>query len=224
MAKPKKKKKKEKYAPQQARSRASLDRLLKATREVLEEKGLDGATIPRIAARAGLSPGAVYRHFPDKDALLRRVALDLRERSLKSIREVFRPEMARRTSLNFLVEQLVSNILFGYRRYPGMLRALKQFVQSHPNAAFRDTIEELEVETMRKLADFLLTFRGEVKHPDPDMAMSFSVILMVCVLQEMVVLNYFPEPWKPLLPKGDEGLVRELSRVILSYLQADTGK
>jgi len=48
-------------APQQARSRESLRKLLKAAAEVLGQHGLDGATIPRIAAHAGLTPGAIYR-------------------------------------------------------------------------------------------------------------------------------------------------------------------
>jgi len=54
-------------APQQARSRESLRKLLKAAAEVLGQHGLEGATIPRIAQHAGLTPGAIYRRFPDKD-------------------------------------------------------------------------------------------------------------------------------------------------------------
>jgi hypothetical protein len=57
----KKEEMKKPIAAQQARSRESLGRLLKAAAEILQEEGLEGATIPRIVARAGLSPGAVYR-------------------------------------------------------------------------------------------------------------------------------------------------------------------
>ncbi|MFI5106681.1 MAG: TetR family transcriptional regulator, partial [Terriglobales bacterium] len=46
-------------APQQARSRESLRKLLKAAAEVLGQHGLEGATIPRIARHAGLTPGAI---------------------------------------------------------------------------------------------------------------------------------------------------------------------
>jgi AcrR family transcriptional regulator len=45
----------------QERSRKTRARLLRAATEVLDQEGLDGATIPRIAARAGLTPGAIYR-------------------------------------------------------------------------------------------------------------------------------------------------------------------
>ncbi|HUA23631.1 MAG TPA: TetR/AcrR family transcriptional regulator [Steroidobacteraceae bacterium] len=46
------------------------DRILSAARAVLEDDGLEGLTIRRVAQRAGLSPMALYRHFADKDALL----------------------------------------------------------------------------------------------------------------------------------------------------------
>jgi AcrR family transcriptional regulator len=46
------------------------DRILSAARAVLEDDGLDGLTIRRVAQRAELSPMALYRHFADKDALL----------------------------------------------------------------------------------------------------------------------------------------------------------
>ena len=57
----------------QQRSRETLDRLLDAAEAVLAEEGLEAATVPRIADRAGMSVGAVYRRFPDKDAVLRAV-------------------------------------------------------------------------------------------------------------------------------------------------------
>jgi hypothetical protein len=52
---------------------------LKAAAEVLGQHGVEGATIPRIAKHAGLTPGAVYRRFPDKDALLETVILGILE-------------------------------------------------------------------------------------------------------------------------------------------------
>lgn len=46
------------------------DRIIAAARAVLEREGLPGLTIRKVAARADLSPMALYRHFADKDALL----------------------------------------------------------------------------------------------------------------------------------------------------------
>jgi len=46
------------------------DRILSAAKTVLETEGLDGLTVRRVAREAKLSPMALYRHFPHKDALL----------------------------------------------------------------------------------------------------------------------------------------------------------
>ena len=58
--------------------RLSLDRrvsdILKAAREVVEEKGHEGVTMAEIAERADIVEGTVYRYFKNKDELLLRVA------------------------------------------------------------------------------------------------------------------------------------------------------
>src|SRR5688572_30085259 len=54
----------------QIRSRHSRERLIAAVECVVRELGPHGATVRRIAARAGVSVGTIYRRFPNKAALL----------------------------------------------------------------------------------------------------------------------------------------------------------
>ena len=49
--------------------------LLTAAIEVLRERGAPGLSLRECARRAGVSHAAPYRHFPDKDALLRAIAM-----------------------------------------------------------------------------------------------------------------------------------------------------
>lgn len=58
----------------QARSRATRERLLAAAEKVFAEKGYDGAKLSDIAEEAGVSVGAVYFRFKDKDALFLAIA------------------------------------------------------------------------------------------------------------------------------------------------------
>jgi AcrR family transcriptional regulator len=81
--------------PQQAQSRESLRRLLQAAAEVLGQHGLAGTTIPRIANHAGLTPGAVYRRFKNKDVLLETMILRLLEDQEKDLRQSITPELGR---------------------------------------------------------------------------------------------------------------------------------
>lgn len=55
--------------PQQERSRETVDRILAAADHEIGERGLAAASTTRIAARAGVSVGALYRFFHDKAAI-----------------------------------------------------------------------------------------------------------------------------------------------------------
>ena len=46
------------------------DRIFSAAKTVLEQDGLSGLSIRKVAAQSGMSPMAIYRHFADKDALI----------------------------------------------------------------------------------------------------------------------------------------------------------
>lgn len=48
----------------------SKDRIFMAAKSVLEQEGVSGLSIRKVARRAGVSPMAMYNHFADKNALL----------------------------------------------------------------------------------------------------------------------------------------------------------
>ncbi|WP_332817213.1 TetR/AcrR family transcriptional regulator [Sphingopyxis sp.] len=56
--------------PQQDRARQTRDRLLDVAGDLLAEVGLERISTNMIAARAGLTPPALYRYFGDKYAVL----------------------------------------------------------------------------------------------------------------------------------------------------------
>ena len=56
--------------PQQARSRKTRARLLEAAVGLLAEDGLEGFSTAAIAGRAGLSKGALFQHFPNREAVV----------------------------------------------------------------------------------------------------------------------------------------------------------
>jgi AcrR family transcriptional regulator len=58
----------------QGRSRETRERLLEAAEKVFAKKGYDGAKLSDIAEEAGVSVGAVYFRFKDKDALFQAIA------------------------------------------------------------------------------------------------------------------------------------------------------
>lgn len=57
--------------PVQSRARDTLERILVAAEQVLEEVGPEQATTRLIAEKADVSVGSLYRFFPDKVAIVR---------------------------------------------------------------------------------------------------------------------------------------------------------
>lgn len=204
--------------PQQARSRESTRKLLKAAAEVLGQHGLEGTTIPRIAQHAGLTPGAVYRRFPDKDALLEAVIIGILERQEERARMALTPEMVRQIPLAVFAEQVISNMLVGYRANAGLLRALRQFSQGRFNTPFCKRVAKLEMRNVQHVVELFLLHRDEVKHPDPPLALSFALMTLTSTLVELILADHDLKYWQAVIPKDDQSLKRELLRVFLSYL------
>ncbi len=205
-------------APQQARSRESMRKLLKAAAEVLGQHGLEGATIPRIAQHAGLTPGAIYRRFPDKDALLETVIIGILKRQDERLRVALTPAMARQIPLAVFAEQLISSMLLSYRANAGLLRALRQFAQGRDHTSFYKKVSRLEMRTFQYLVELFLAHRKEIKHPDPQMAVFFALMMLTSALIELILVDHDLQNWQAVIPRDDQPLKSELLRSFLRYL------
>jgi len=206
--------------PQQARSRESLRKLLKAAAEVLGQHGVEGTTIPRIAAHAGLTPGAIYRRFSDKDALLETVILGILERQDERLRTGLTPEMAAQIPLPVFAEQIVHSLVVSYRANAGLMRAMRQFVRSRVDTEFWKKACRLEVRSYERLVGLFLANSKDIKHPEPKKAVSLGMMMVISTLQELVLDTSEIRVWKGLMPQDDRTLKDELTRAFLSYLGA----
>lgn len=202
----------------QARSRESLTRLLKAAADILNEDGLERATIPRIAARAGLTPGAVYRRFSDKDALLREVCLRLLEENSQQTKGLLNPERWQGKSLTDMARFIIAATLRGHRMHRGLLRALFFFSRQHPNAAFVRKVDDLEWAVFRDVAELLLTRQDEIRHADPESAVKFAMLIVGIAAQGVLVLPPDAKELCRFLPEVNSQLERELPIMFLRYL------
>jgi AcrR family transcriptional regulator len=55
------------------KARTTAERIVAAATRVLEREGAEQVTMRRVARAVGVSAMAIYRHFPNREALLRRV-------------------------------------------------------------------------------------------------------------------------------------------------------
>jgi AcrR family transcriptional regulator len=63
--------------PRQQRARAAVQRILKATGELLDDAGFDALTTTAVAERADVNIATLYRYFPDKYALIEALAITI---------------------------------------------------------------------------------------------------------------------------------------------------
>lgn len=210
------------HVPRQARSRETLTRLLDAAEAVLREGGLEAATVPAIAERAGLSVGAVYRRFPDKDGLLRAV----HDRTLHRFREMndtkMAPELFAGATLSQWVAGMIRGLLFVYRQDRRLMQAMQEFAETHADPAFRARAADTNRAALERFTALLTSKAAEVSHPHPETAARFALLTIGLILRRLVLAGQ-PAPG---LELGDNvSLEDELTRLVLGYLgvTADQG-
>jgi AcrR family transcriptional regulator len=119
-----------KKQPSQQRSTQTYELILQATAEVLADVGIERLSTNLVCERAGLSPPALYRYFPNKYALLSELGQRLMQRQNELIPRWISPEVLGSSPAE-LEKALAGLVLDTYRvtkRTPGgvwILRALR---------------------------------------------------------------------------------------------------
>ena len=199
----------------QERGRHTLERLLDATEQMLDFVGLEGATVPAIAAAAGVSVGTVYKRFPDKDAVLRAVYERFFADLLAANQFALDPAKWVDTPTIELVTTLVAGMVEGYRSRQSLIRALLLYAHTHTDSEFRSHAEELRLETLKHFESLLRDRKADIGHPHPDRAIRFVVALFRHALQDAVVSETGS---RDLLASGSESSA-ELAKIVIGYLR-----
>jgi AcrR family transcriptional regulator len=116
--------------PNQARSRDTLETVLRAAGAAIERDGLDRLTTRRIAELAGISVGALYEYFPNKQAVVYALVADWMERVFAVLDGLHPRHGATQDVLTYLGSQ-IDRMTQLYRDQPG-LSALVTMVTSMP--------------------------------------------------------------------------------------------
>jgi len=209
------------FRPQQKRSRESLRRMLDAAEVVLNKHGLAGATVSRIAAEAELSPANVYRRFPDKEALMRAVFSRGSEVNREELSREVDVERVRKVGIRTFAQQWIAGMLSAYRARTGLMRTAVLYAQQHERTPFVRRQRDLEVQSFKKLVKTFLIWRDEIRHPDPEYAVSYGILTVAFALRELILFDQ-ARVFKHALPVGDDHLKEELPRMFLRYLGIET--
>lgn len=121
--------------PARTNARINRARLIEVAREVFVEHGVQ-ASLRDVARRAGVGIGTLYRHFPDRDALLHAVVGDGLAGVRASAEELMTAEPPGEAVITWL-ERLVVAIT-AYRGLPASVLAAVHDSRSPLHAACRD--------------------------------------------------------------------------------------
>ena len=198
--------------PRQERSRRTLERILRATRELLAEQGADATSVQQIVDRAGSSVGSFYARFDGRDDLLdyleRRVWDEARERWDRALEE----REWDRLGLSELATGVVRLLLDVGRHEAGVRRALQ--VRRGAGADGALPIRRFQAHVRRGIRELLLSHAGEMVHPDPHRAVELGLHVVVGGLRELDAAGGWP----------DDELVGEVSRLFLGYLGSEAAE
>jgi len=194
--------------------------MLDAAEVALAKHGLEGATLPRIAAKAGISPTNIYRRFRDKDALMAAVFQRLTERSSAAAVAQFEPETVRPIGLVQFSKNMIEGMIRNIRSNVGLSRATVRYSEEHWELGFVRKARASEAQSFQTMVQAFMMWRDQIKHPEPERAIRFAFVVVALALRELILFGR-TRIFEDILPLDDDILREELTRMFLRYLGVD---
>jgi len=199
--------------PKQRRSQESLERVVEASMQLLEENGFEGFTVQDVSRRADVSVGAIYARFGNKESLLRAVhaeAMEAMAREHENVSAVDgRPEQDAREVIVAAV-RTVAGIFRGNER---LLRAFMHLGAVDDEISRRGS--DVSIDLSRQFEDTILAHRSEIAHPHPKTAVDVAYRMAYCTFARQVMYGPSFESERAI---AWDDLVEEVAYACAAYL------
>ncbi|MGY3682192.1 AcrR family transcriptional regulator [Streptomyces sp. TE33382] len=161
--------------PRQARSAATLARVLLAAEEIASSAGLEEMTISGVAQRAGVSVGTIYRRFEDKEQLITALSERMLERREEYVAERLRTA---EPSLSGVMDAYAHALLQSFADSSGLFPELLRARGTRSLERGARTITELH----RLLIEAAAPYTGQIRRTPPQKALDTAAraILGAC--------------------------------------------
>lgn len=190
--------------PVQSRGNKTVDRILSATAQLLETEGFEELTTNKICAKAGLTPPALYRYFPNKYAVVTELAKRLTRTQNQAMEDSTR-RLLNAPSKDSLTGQILSDQIKVTREFEGGVAVLKTLYAT-PQLA------EIRLKSHYEAVDIMLDiFAAELGDMSPkEQRHKFRVAVEIAnSMVEMVVED-------PAL--DEDAVIRDTARILDFYL------
>lgn len=193
--------------PKQARSQERVKQILDGAEQLFLDVGYDSTTTRAIAALANVSVGSLYQFFPDKEAILKALAIRYMETQYQRFLELHTPE-ALTLPLHSYVDRMIDVFDQFYTDYPGSRAIFEQLLDTITWSAI-EKIDDFEYQVIDELARVFHS-----RQPGLAVAKCERIAMIVTkTITELLWLSLSGEP------EFRHELVAETKLLTLSYLQ-----
>ncbi|MGI5472990.1 TetR/AcrR family transcriptional regulator [Streptomyces sp. CA-132043] len=192
--------------PRQARSAATLARVLQAAEELVTSVGLEEMTITGVAERAGVSVGSIYRRFEGKEQLVTALTERMLERREEHVAEQLRTA---EPSLPGVMDAYTHALLQSFADTSGLFPDLLRVRGTYALDRGARTITEVH----RLLLEAAAPYAGQIRRSDPQAALDTvaRALLGACFHNSV-------RPDRPADETAQNAYADELSDMALAYL------
>lgn len=177
--------------PKQKRSADTLERVIESAERLLCETEAQDLTIAQVVQDSGVSVGAIYARFSDKDG----VFSELGARFMRSTLTVFQTlDHARWQQLDLrdAVSEMVRINATIYREHRGILRAIMLRSRIVQSANITAAFEQYNGQVRNDIHELMRLHAPSIKHPRPQQAIDTSIDAMSSLLRDAIVLADIP--------------------------------
>jgi len=197
--------------PKQSRSQKTLERIVRASLEILDAEGTDGLTVQAIVERANSSVGSFYARFAGKDDLLEYLGERVWREAAQRWDEALSAKDLRGLNLAELVDGAVRLLADAGHSRASYLKALERAPSTGDDAYLA-----FQAHAIQGLEALLLARAAEMDHPDPALACGMGLRAVLALLEA------------PSLPGAEgpalEQRVEEATRLLYGYLVGGAGR
>lgn len=174
-------------APQQARSLASLVRMMRAARELLEERQGGDFSLSEVCQRGQLSNGSVFSRIRSREELLVAVQLQIIDEVAEDRDGVLAAAAAEAQDLREAIDRVIEGYAEVLARHIRSLRPITRLASTEPRLG--EIGRKAHAEGEAAAVALLLRFRGEVAHADADAACLFGFRIVYAAIARRLALG-----------------------------------
>lgn len=193
----------------QPRSVQTRERILAAAEALLAQGDAELITIEQIAERAHVSVGAIYKRFEGKASLLPLVLDRVQAQQFSRLEAHLAEPRWHGIGLAGRIDGLLALFARSQAQKRGLIRAL---VIGHWQSPDRSANDARASGTMTLIHTWLAECIGEIRHPEPGLALSLGLYTTLQTLQTAILMERVPAEL------GVARFTAEMSRLFRAYL------